>query len=82
MSSHGPGTPPELPEDAQSPRVGVDEWVATYEGRRERGKGVSGFVQAELERLPRPVSSPCSRTTDTSSESGWTRCSTCCLRSA
>jgi branched-chain amino acid transport system permease protein len=55
MSSRGPGTPPEPPEETQSPRVGVDDWVATYEGRRERGKGVVGFVHAELERLPRPA---------------------------
>jgi branched-chain amino acid transport system permease protein len=42
-------TPPD------QPRVGVDEWVATYEGRRERGAGAIGRVRYELERAPRPA---------------------------
>jgi ABC-type branched-subunit amino acid transport system permease subunit len=42
-------TPPD------QPRVGVDEWVATYEGRRERGAGAMGRLRYELERAPRPA---------------------------
>jgi ABC-type branched-subunit amino acid transport system permease subunit len=42
---------PARPDEAQVPRVGVDEWVATHEGRRERG----GRLRQELERVPRPA---------------------------
>jgi branched-chain amino acid transport system permease protein len=42
-------TPPD------EPRVGVDEWVATYEGRREGGAGLLGRIRYELERAPRPA---------------------------
>ncbi|MHB8471079.1 MAG: branched-chain amino acid ABC transporter permease [Gaiellaceae bacterium] len=34
--------------------IGVDEWVASHEGRRESGGGLTGIVQRELERVPRP----------------------------
>ncbi len=45
---------PARPDEAQ-PGIGVDEWVASHEGRRERGHGPVGFVQHELARLPRPA---------------------------
>jgi len=52
----GPDTPPAPePAEGQSPRIGVDEWVASVEGRRDRGKGVTGYVRGELERVPRPA---------------------------
>ena len=50
MSSDGPNTGGE-----QSPQIGVDEWVASVEGRRERGVGIAGSVRAQLERVPRPA---------------------------
>jgi branched-chain amino acid transport system permease protein len=37
------------------PRVGVDDWVASHEERREVRTGVLGRIQTELERLPRPA---------------------------
>jgi len=42
---------PARPDEAQMPRVGVDEWVATHEGRHEGG----GRLRRELERVPRPA---------------------------
>jgi branched-chain amino acid transport system permease protein len=39
---------PARPDEAQAPRIGVDEWVASHEGRRQRGR-----LQRELERVPR-----------------------------
>jgi branched-chain amino acid transport system permease protein len=42
-------------ESVDSPRIGVDEWVASHEGRRDRGTGLTGRVRAELERVPRPA---------------------------
>jgi ABC-type branched-subunit amino acid transport system permease subunit len=41
---------PARPDEAQVPRVGVDEWVATHESRLRRNRLVS-----ELERVPRPA---------------------------
>jgi ABC-type branched-subunit amino acid transport system permease subunit len=41
---------PARPDEAQVPKVGVDEWVATHEGRVRRNR----FVE-ELERVPRPT---------------------------
>jgi branched-chain amino acid transport system permease protein len=47
---------PAPPGEAQgAARIGVDEWVATHDVRRERAPGPLGLVQRELERLPRPV---------------------------
>jgi len=40
---------PARPDEAQSPRIGVDEWVASHEARRQLGR-----IQKELERIPRP----------------------------
>ncbi|MDX6485675.1 MAG: branched-chain amino acid transport system permease protein [Gaiellaceae bacterium] len=44
-----------VPARPDEPRIGVDEWVASHEGRREHGTGVTGRVRAELERVPRPA---------------------------
>jgi ABC-type branched-subunit amino acid transport system permease subunit len=41
--------------DPNTPRVGVDEWVASHEQRQVRRAGPIGVVQRELERLPSPV---------------------------
>ncbi|MGZ8812113.1 MAG: hypothetical protein ACXW29_13315, partial [Thermoanaerobaculia bacterium] len=40
----------EQPPD--TPRIGVDEWVASVEGRRERYSGLRGAVLQRWERLP------------------------------
>jgi ABC-type branched-subunit amino acid transport system permease subunit len=45
---------PARPDEAQ-PGIGVDEWVASHEGRRERGHGLAGLGRRELERVPRPA---------------------------
>jgi branched-chain amino acid transport system permease protein len=41
--------------DPNTPRVGIDEWVASHEQRQERRSGPIGVVQRELERLPSPI---------------------------
>ena len=41
---------PARPDEAQVPKVGVDEWVATHEGRVHQNR-----VVAELNRVPRPA---------------------------
>jgi branched-chain amino acid transport system permease protein len=41
---------PARPDEAQVSKVGVDEWVATHEGRVERSS-----LRAELDRVPRPA---------------------------
>ena len=43
---------PERPDVRDRPRVGVDEWVAQVEGRRERGRGLVGLVARLWEPLP------------------------------
>jgi ABC-type branched-subunit amino acid transport system permease subunit len=43
----------EQPPD--TPRIGVDEWVASVEGKRERYTGVRGAAVREWERLPPPA---------------------------
>jgi ABC-type branched-subunit amino acid transport system permease subunit len=45
------GVPPpdDRRDEAQTPRIGVDEWVASHEARRQLGR-----IQRELERVPRP----------------------------
>jgi ABC-type branched-subunit amino acid transport system permease subunit len=40
------------PNDPNTPRVGVDEWVASHEGRRTRRSGPLGAVERELGRVP------------------------------
>src|SRR5919204_4829567 len=37
---------------ADEPRIGVDEWVAQVEGRREAYTGISGYVRLAWDRLP------------------------------
>ncbi len=46
---------PARPDEAQVPRVGVDEWVASHGERQERRSGLMGRVQKEIERVPRPA---------------------------
>ena len=43
---------PERPDAGDRPRVGVDEWVAQVEGRRERAHGLTGIASQIWERLP------------------------------
>jgi ABC-type branched-subunit amino acid transport system permease subunit len=49
-----PGGVPERPDAVDRPRVGVDDWVAQVEERRERGKGLTGLVGRAWERVPAP----------------------------
>jgi ABC-type branched-subunit amino acid transport system permease subunit len=49
----GPGfQDPAAPAAPDGPRIGVDEWVASVEGKRERYTGFRGAVQREWDRLP------------------------------
>jgi branched-chain amino acid transport system permease protein len=41
--------------EREQPRIGVDEWVATAEARRERRRGVVGRLRAAFERVPDPA---------------------------
>jgi branched-chain amino acid transport system permease protein len=43
----------EQPPD--NPRIGVDEWVANVEGKRDRYTGVRGAVRQAWDRLPAPA---------------------------
>jgi branched-chain amino acid transport system permease protein len=45
---------PARPDEGQ-PKVGVDSWVSSYEGRREHGGGPFRRLQHELLRAPRPA---------------------------
>ena len=45
---------PDRPDEG-GPKVGVDSWVATYEGRRDQGSGLFGRLRYELGRAPRPA---------------------------
>ena len=42
-------------DDPNTPRVGVDEWVASHEQRREQRAGLIGVVQRRLEGVPQPA---------------------------
>jgi branched-chain amino acid transport system permease protein len=45
---------PARPDEGQgASRIGVDDWVASHEVRRDRGEGVLADVRTELERVPR-----------------------------
>src|SRR5256714_3550774 len=44
--------PPERPDAAQQPRIGVDEWVASHEDRRERSPGRAGIARRAGQSLP------------------------------
>jgi branched-chain amino acid transport system permease protein len=46
---------PARTDEAQGPKVGVDEWVASHGERREQRTGPLGRLQTELERVPRPA---------------------------
>ena len=47
---------PARPDEAQeAPRIGVDEWVASHEGRSERQAGIVGRLRSEFARVPRPA---------------------------
>jgi branched-chain amino acid transport system permease protein len=50
-----PKIPARPDEGEPGVRVGVDDWVATHEGRRERRRGPLGRIQLEIERTPRPA---------------------------
>jgi ABC-type branched-subunit amino acid transport system permease subunit len=43
---------PARPDERDRPRVGVDEWVAGVEGRREERRGVAGALARAWERTP------------------------------
>src|SRR5712692_4662946 len=43
---------PSPPDSRDRPRVGVDEWVASAEGRIERRRGVAGAAERAWKRLP------------------------------
>src|SRR3954471_3295027 len=49
-----PGSDPSGPEPP-APRIGVDEWVASQEGRREGRSGFAGQARERLERIPHPA---------------------------
>jgi ABC-type branched-subunit amino acid transport system permease subunit len=46
---------PAAPDERDRPRVGVDEWVATVEERRERHKGLAGLAHRVLRFVPPPA---------------------------
>jgi ABC-type branched-subunit amino acid transport system permease subunit len=46
---------PEVPDAVDRPRVGVDEWVAHVEERRDRYTGLSGFLRRVLTATPPPA---------------------------
>jgi len=53
MAADGVGPDVPAPPDAlDRPRIGVDEWVAQVEGRRERYTGLRGAVERWWERTP------------------------------
>jgi branched-chain amino acid transport system permease protein len=52
MAADGAPDVPAPPDALDRPRIGVDEWVAQVEGRRQRYTGVRGAVQRRWERLP------------------------------
>ena len=43
---------PARPDERDRPRVGVDEWVAGVEGRREQRTGVAGRAERLVKRTP------------------------------
>jgi ABC-type branched-subunit amino acid transport system permease subunit len=52
MAADGAPELPAPPDARDRPRIGVDEWVAQVEGRRERYSGLQGAVERRWERLP------------------------------
>src|SRR3954451_22656451 len=49
-----PRPDPSAPQQA-APRIGVDEWVASHEGRREGRAGIAGQARERLARIPPPA---------------------------
>jgi branched-chain amino acid transport system permease protein len=47
-----PAGVPAAPGSVDQPRVGVDEWVATHEGRHEARRGIGGSISRGWERVP------------------------------
>jgi len=52
MAADGAPDLPAPPDAVDRPRIGVDEWVAQVEHRRERYTGLRGAVQRRWDRLP------------------------------
>jgi branched-chain amino acid transport system permease protein len=50
-----PGPDPSAPQQQPAPRIGVAEWVASHEGRREGASGLAGQARERLERIPHPA---------------------------
>jgi branched-chain amino acid transport system permease protein len=44
-----------MAEPVDKPRIGVDEWVASHEGRREQATGLRGLLHMSVQRVPMPV---------------------------
>jgi hypothetical protein len=44
-----------MADSQQKPRIGVDEWVASHEGRSDRGTGVGGALRTSAEQIPAPA---------------------------
>jgi branched-chain amino acid transport system permease protein len=57
MADNGRDIPdvPAPPDARDRPRVGVDEWVAEVEERRERYTGLSGLARRSLDYVPTPA---------------------------
>src|SRR5580692_2478104 len=49
MTPEPPDSPP------QGPKIGVDEWVASHESRREGYQGLIGTVRARADTIPKPA---------------------------
>src|SRR4051794_40131790 len=52
MSGQHEPKEPGAPDEQAQPRVGVDSWVATHEGRREETGGIRGTIQHWWRRTP------------------------------
>jgi branched-chain amino acid transport system permease protein len=50
-----PDEPTTPGSDPSAPRIGVDEWVAAHEGRRETRSGLAGRAVERIERIPHPA---------------------------
>jgi branched-chain amino acid transport system permease protein len=50
MTGDTPDTPPQ-----DGPKIGVDSWVASHEGRRESHRGPIGAARTWVEGLPQPI---------------------------
>ena len=52
MADDTPTPQPKSESEPGKPRIGVDEWVASHEGRREGGAGLVGRARERFERIP------------------------------